>query len=131
MNGFARTFGAITIANALPTAIGCAAGIGLAADAQVTLTTEGGQPSPTIEIPPECHTPLVEDALRTGLREYFPQPGALARLSLKSEIPIARGLKSSSAVSTAVLLAVARAAERNPSLLEVGRRSSEVCRRVE
>ncbi|MGA7476734.1 MAG: shikimate kinase [Thermoplasmata archaeon] len=130
MSGTARTFGAITITNALPTGIGCAAGVALPVEAQVTLTTDRSRRPPTLEIPRDCHTPVVEEALRVGLALYFPEPGAVARLSLRSEIPIARGLKSSSAVSTAVLLAVARAADRNPTSLEIGRHSADVARRA-
>jgi len=130
MNGAARTFGAITITNALPTGIGCAAGVDLPVEARVVLATDGSKGPPTVEIPSGCRTPLVEEALRVGLSQYFPDRGAVARLTLRSEVPVARGLKSSSAVSTAVLLAVARAAGRNPSPLEIGRHSADVARRV-
>jgi shikimate kinase len=130
MNGRARTFGAITITNALPTGIGCAAGVELPVEARVAITTSGSKGPPTLEIPGDGHTPLLEEALRLGLAQYFPERGAVARLSLRSEIPIARGLKSSSAVSTAVLLAVARAADREPTPLEIGRLSADVTRRV-
>ncbi|HEY1197980.1 MAG TPA: shikimate kinase [Thermoplasmata archaeon] len=130
MSGTARTFGAITITNALSTGIGCAAGIELPVEARVTLTTDGSKRPPMLEIPRDCHTAVVEEALKVGLSQYFPEPGAVARLALRSEIPVARGLKSSSAVSTAVLLAVARAADRNPTPLEIGRHSADVARRV-
>jgi shikimate kinase len=129
VNGMARTSAAITITNALPIGVGSAAGIELRAEARVLLTeAESGSPS-TWEIPPESRTPVVEEAVRTGLSRFFPQPGTVTRLSLRSEIPVARGLKSSSAVSTSVLLAIARAADRTPSPLEIGLLSAEVCRR--
>lgn len=130
MNGTARTFGAITITNALPAGVGCAAGIALAVEARVGLTKNGSKNSPTLEIPRDCRSPVVEESLRVGLSQYFPEPGIVARLSLRSEVPVARGLKSSSAISTAVLLAVARAAGRKPSPLEIGRCSADVGRRV-
>jgi len=130
MSGAARTFGAITIANALPTGIGCAAGIALPVDALVTLTRDGARRSPTLEIPRDCHTAVVEESLKVGLARFFPGTGTVARLSLRSEVPVARGLKSSSAVSTAILLAVARAAGHSPTPLEVGLRSAEVGRRA-
>jgi shikimate kinase len=130
MKGTARAFGAITITNALPTGIGCAAGVGLPVEASITLTTNRSKGAPTFEIPRDSHTPIVEESLRAGLARYFPEPGTVAQLSLRSEVPIARGLKSSSAVSTAVLLAVARAADRHPTRLEVGRICADVARRV-
>lgn len=130
MIGTARTFGAITITNALPAGIGCAAGIAVPVDAEVRLTSTGSSKTPTIEVPRGSRSPVVEEAVRVGLSCYHPAPGTVATVSLRSDIPVARGLKSSSAVSTAVLLALARAAGQRPSLLEVGRRSAEVGRRV-
>lgn len=130
MIGRARTTAAITIANALATGSGCAAGVELRTDARVTLATVGSNPQPTLEIPHDVHTPLVEESLRVGIARYFPEPGTAAQLSLQSEIPAARGLKSSSAVGSAILLAVARAAGRTPTALEIGLGSAEVGRRV-
>jgi shikimate kinase len=130
VNGEARTTAAITFVNAMPTGRGCAAGVELGVEARVSLTSEGSDRNPTFEIPQEHHTPLVEETLRLGVKQYYPNEGAVVRLSLRSEIPVARGLKSSSAVSTAILLAVARAAHRRPTALEIGRGSAEVGRRV-
>jgi len=130
MRGTARTFGAITVTNALSTGIGCAAGIALSVDAEVTLSSTGSPDAPTFEIPPKCRSAVVEESLRAGLARFFPAPGTTVRLALTSEIPVARGLKSSSAVSTAAVLALARAANQEPSALEVGRVSAEVGRRV-
>jgi len=130
MNGASRTSAAITVANALSTGIGCAAGIELYAEAQVEVERQTSDPSSALDIPASARSPVVEEALRSGLSRYFPEGGVRARLSLVSEIPVARGLKSSSAVSTAVLLAVARAAGRQPPPLEVGRASAEVGRKV-
>jgi shikimate kinase len=130
MIGSARTRAAITITNALSTGVGCAVGIELHTEARVVLEVDSGRSSTTLEIPPEGRTRLVEESLRSALRDYFPRPGVTARLTLSTEIPVARGLKSSSAVSTAILLAVARAARASPSPLEIGRRSAEVAHRV-
>ena len=107
MKGTARTFAAITITNALPVGIGCAAGIELAVDAEVVLTVDGSKEPPKVDGPSEARTPVVEASMQVGLAAYHPTPGTVARVSLRSEIPVARGLKSSSAVSTAVLLALA------------------------
>jgi len=130
MSGTARTSAAITITNALSTGVGCAVGIELHAEAHVALSEDPSRQSVSLEIPVEVRTPIVEESLRAGLSRFYPQPGAVARLSLRSDIPIARGLKSSSAVSTSILLAVARAARREPTALEVGLLSAEVGRRA-
>lgn len=130
MIGRARTFGAITITNALTAGIGCAAGIALPVDVEVSLTFDGSADAPKIEMPPESRTPIVEESLRIALAAYRPPPGAVVRVSLRSEIPVARGLKSSSAVSTAVILALARAAGIEPDLLDIGCRSADAGRRV-
>jgi len=129
MKGTARSFGAITITNALPAGIGCAAGISLPVDAEVTLTSDGSREPPRWEVPPECRSPLVEASLEFALSEYSPEQGTVASLVLRSEIPAARGLKSSSAVSTAILRSVARATGRDPGPLEVARRCAGVGRR--
>lgn len=126
MIGAARTTGAISITNALPAGLGCAIGIDLPVEARVRLTRGGTAPEPTIEILEEARTPLVEAALRDAISAYFPETHAVATLVLRSDIPPARGLKSSSAVSTAILLATARAAGRDPDALEIARRSAAV-----
>jgi shikimate kinase len=130
MIGVARTSAAITITNALPTGVGCAAGIELLSEARVELTVDPKRRSIALEVSEGTRTPVVEESLRVGLMRYFPDPGATARLSIRSDIPIARGLKSSSALSTSILLAVARAAGKNPSSLEIGLHSAEVGRRA-
>jgi len=128
MKGQARSSAAITIVNALPTGVGCAVGIDLHAEARVTVTPTTSEGPPSFEIPAEARTPVVEESLRYGANRYLAQSGFTARLELRSEIPVARGLKSSSAVSTAILLACARAAGRVPTALEVGRMAAEAGR---
>lgn len=130
MNGRARTFGAITITNALATGIGCAAGISLPVDAEVAVEPDESSAAPTLEVSPESQSPVVEESARVGLSHYRPAIGGRVRVSVHSAIPPSKGLKSSSAVSTAVVLALARAAGLEPSPLEVGRCSAEVGRRV-
>ena len=130
MNGAAITSSAITVVNALPTGIGCAIGIGLHVSAQVEITV-GGSSSPTVlEIPEASRSPVVDGSLRTALARFLPGENVTARLTLTSEIPVARGLKSSSAVSTAIVRAVARASGRHPAHLEVGRCAAEITRQV-
>jgi shikimate kinase len=128
MIGIGRSFGAITVTNALPTGVGCAVGVSLAVEARVAVTAGIGDRPAMLRLPEDARTPLVEQAVRTGLATYFPEGARLAALELRSEVPIARGLKSSSAVSTAILVAVARAADRRPSDLEIGRLSAQTAR---
>ena len=130
MTGAARSYGALTITNALPTGIGCAVGIELPVDARVSLSTQGPRKAPTLRVAAGQRTRLVELSLRAGLSTYFPETNAVATLSLRSKVPVRRGLKSSSAVSTAILRATARAAGTEPSSLELGRLSAEVSRRA-
>lgn len=126
MHGVGRASAAITVVNALPTGVGCAVGIGLYATAEVHVRPTRRLHRPTLEIPPEVRTPLVEEALRAGLARYFASVPSDATLSLHSEIPVARGLKSSSAVACAVLSAVAQAAHATVAPIEIARVSADV-----
>lgn len=130
MRGSARTFGAITITNALAAGIGCAAGIAIPVDAEVSIASDGSSDPPKLRGSPMSRGPVVDESLRAALARYYPGRGIVATVSLQSEIPAARGLKSSSAVSTAFIVAVARAAGREPSPVEVGRLAAEIGRRV-
>ena len=128
MIGRARTFGAITITYALPSGIGCAAGIALSVDAEVSLVPRDPPARVEHQIPPSSRTPLVEEAIRQALTRFGSGSPVEAHLSLRSEIPPGRGLKSSSAVATAVVLATARAAGRAPTLLKVARVAADAGR---
>ena len=130
MKGAARTFGAITITNALPAGIGCAAGIALPVDVEVTLRPGRSGKGPRITGVDGSGSPVVDESVRAGLARYHPGPGVVTSVSLRSEIPAARGLKSSSAVSTALILAVARASGVEPPPLEVARLAADVGRRA-
>jgi shikimate kinase len=130
LRGVGRASAAITIVNALPTGVGCALGIGLYATAEVTLRPRTSGAPNDLRMPAELRTPLVESALRAALDHYGLPHGIDAELSLRSEIPVSRGLKSSSAVTSAVAEAVARAAGRSPEPLETARLSAEVSKAV-
>jgi shikimate kinase len=130
MHGVGRASAAITVVNALPTGVGCALGVGLYATAEVTVRPTRRLHRSTLEIPAEARTPLVEEALRAGLARFFPSVPSDATLSLRSEIPVARGLKSSSAVGCAVLLAVAQAAHATVEAIEIARLSADVSRQT-
>jgi shikimate kinase len=99
-SGYACAFGAGTIINAIATWKGAAFGINLKTEAEVILTDsreirgymeEGGD------------TSLIERCVGLVLSRFGSNYGA--KVSTKSEIPIASGLKSSSAAANAVVLA--------------------------
>jgi shikimate kinase len=106
MTGRAACRGAATIVNAIPTGLGAAFGITLEADAEVSLTETGGF---SYRGAPEG-AELVEGCVNSVLeRAGIGRRGVSVRV--ESDIPPSRGLKSSSAVSNAVVLATARAAD--------------------
>lgn len=128
MHGVGRAAGAITIVNALPTGVGCALGISLFAEAEVDLRPLSSGEEEQLRVSPGPSTPLVKAAVRGALRRYAPEGRGAVDLSLRCEIPPARGLKSSSAVASAIVLAIARAQRFEPTALEVAQLSAEVSR---
>jgi shikimate kinase len=105
MIGRAGCRGAATIVNAIATGKGAAFGITLETDAEVSLEAGPGElrtPNSTegSGLVAGCVRAL---AMKTGKTEVHGQ------VRIESEIPISRGLKSSSAVSNAVVLATSRA----------------------
>lgn len=128
MHGVGRATAALTVVNALPTGIGCALGIDLATTVEVELRGDDGGSLPRIDIPDENRTPLVEVALRTALSRYVARRPRSVEMRVRSQIPMARGLKSSSAVASAIVRAVARAAGVEAPPLEVARLSAEAGR---
>jgi len=105
MIGTAACRGAVTIVNAIATGRGAAFGITLEADASVELvpgarelTYQGEREGRDIAL--GCFR-----AMANNIGVDAPS----GKVSVRSEIPISRGLKSSSAVSNAVVLAAARA----------------------
>jgi shikimate kinase len=128
MRGVGEARGAVTVVNALPTGIGAAFGIELRVRAEVLLGAApppGGAPSVT---PPSSATPLVFEAARCA-SVAFPADGLVpVEVSLASEVPPARGLKSSSAVASALTLAIARAGGQDPAPEEVASISAQASR---
>ncbi len=99
-SGYAYAYGAGTIINAIATWKGAAFGIDLKTEAEVVLTDskkiqgyieEGGD------------TTLIERCVELTLLRFGSSSGA--KVATKSEIPIASGLKSSSAAANAAVLA--------------------------
>lgn len=131
MHGLGRASAAVTIVNALPTGVGCALGIGLYAEAEVTLDPlEPARSGAAFELTVDAasRTPLVESAVRAGLEEFAPSGSWSVDLRLTSEVPVARGLKSSSAVASAVVASIAAALGGETSPLGVARLSARSAR---
>jgi len=130
MKGSATAHAAITIVNALPTGVGCALGISLAVRATATLTRTGTSAAHDLDLDPASDSPLVREAFREAVERVEPGASWHAQLAIDSEIPPARGLKSSSAVASAVGGAVLRALGRDLPPLELARLSATAARRV-
>ncbi len=106
MIGRAGCHGAATIVNAIATGKGAAFGISLETDVSVELETGPGR----IQLNESTEgADLAEGCARSAIGRVAPESPMHGRITVKSEIPISRGLKSSSAVSNALVLATVRA----------------------
>ncbi|MGI0071255.1 MAG: shikimate kinase [Thermoplasmata archaeon] len=130
MHGVGESTAAITIVNALPTGVGCAVGIDLRVRAEVDLHPAGSHGKWDVRIDAETRTPLVIESVGRALRQFAPGSSGSGALAVRSDVPPARGLKSSSAVSSAVILAIARATDARADPADVARLSAEVSRSV-
>ena len=128
MRGTGRATGAITFLNALTTGVGAAAGIQLGVTASLDLSP--GRGASEFSIAPEADTPLVRASLEAALRQWAPARSFRGSLAVRSEIPLAKGLKSSSAVSGAVARSVASALQVFATNEEIGRLSADVSQSI-
>jgi len=101
----ASCFGAGTIVNAI--AIGRGAAFGLALRVTTTAETKPEALGVQVHVPDGLDPALVRSCARRVLRQSAQKVGI--EITVTSEIPVSRGLKSSSAVANAVVLACARA----------------------
>jgi shikimate kinase len=116
MRGRGVAFGAATVLNAMPSGFGAALGVGLHTFADVEITED---PAVTVVIEKD-------EFERKGLAEACFN-AVLDRFSLKfggkihtvSEIPIARGMKSSSAAANAIVLATLEALDKSLDDFEI------------
>jgi shikimate kinase len=109
MIGLAGCRGAATIVNAIATGKGAAFGISLETDASVELS-EGDGPIRLSES--SEGSGLAEGCVRSVMTKSGFLVQCHGTVRIRSEIPISRGLKSSSAVSNAIVLAATRALDR-------------------
>lgn len=115
MTGFgeALAHGAATIVNAIATGRGAAFGVDLWTTARVHLTYTPHQIEGTILSDPEEDPALLQAVIATVLRHFQVDDTFGAWAETESNIPIAKGLKSSSVASNALVLATAGALGRH------------------
>lgn len=104
MKAKAEVHGAITIVNAIATGRGAALGIDLKTSAEVELKPESKTIDVQIEGSPEEDTSLAKLVVKEVF-EKFKVKNYGAKVRTWSNIPIARGLKSSSSASNSIALA--------------------------
>jgi len=111
LNGKAEAIshGAATIINAIATGKGAAIGVDLWTKAGVKLTDEPGIIESTIVSDPTEDPVLIEKTVGKVLKFFNLEGKFGAKVETSSNIPIARGLKSSSAAGNAIALATVAA----------------------
>ncbi len=102
MRGTGTSYGAATIVNAMPSGFGGAIGVWLKAVAEVEITEDPAVEAVAADQEVEDLS-LISESFKAVTCRYG--LGCGARITVRSEIPPARGMKSSSAVSNAVVLA--------------------------
>ena len=115
----AVSYGAVTIVNAMATGKGAALGVKLWTRAKVTLTSQGGSISGRNLSYPDEKGGLAEATVKRVFHRFGYSKRFGAIVETESNIPIAVGLKSSSAASNAVALACVKALGRKTSDIEV------------
>ncbi len=101
----AVAYGAATIVNAMATGQGAAFGVDLWTKAEVKLTSDPKVIIGEIQSDPTENTALIEGAVARVLETFKVEKRFGAKVKTDSNIPIARGLKSSSVAANAVALA--------------------------
>lgn len=109
-HGEAIAYGAVTIVNALATGKGAAFGIDLWTKARVELTNDRAIET-TILSEKDENTLLVEKCVRAVFNRFGTRTFG-AKVQTESNIPIARGLKSSSVAANAVVFATLTALDK-------------------
>jgi len=101
--------GAATIVNAIALGKGAAFGVDLWTKAEVKLTSEPGLIEAEIAFDPKESKLLIEKTVLQVLKRFALEKSYGAKVKTQSNIPIARGLKSSSAAANATALATTSA----------------------
>ena len=113
MHAEAISHGAATIINAIATGKGAAVGVDLWTKASVTLTDEKGQVDVNIQSDSSENPTLAQKTVQRILKHFGLENQFGAKVETISNIPVARGLKSSSAAANAIALATTTALERS------------------
>lgn len=108
----AISHGAATIINAIATGKGAAIGVDLWTKAVVTLTDEAGHVDVTIHSDYSENHALTQKTVEHTLNYFGLGQKYGAKVETYSNIPVARGMKSSSAAANAIALATTAALER-------------------
>jgi len=103
--GKAVAHGAVTIVNAISCGLGAALGINLWTEASVKLTNEPNIIEGKIVSDPEESTVLIKKTVSRVLKHFNLENEYGAYVETQSNVPIARGLKSSSVAANAIALA--------------------------
>ncbi len=111
--------GAATIVNAMALGKGAAFGVDLWTKAEVKLTDEPHVIKAEITSDPKENTALTEKTVMRVLRRFSLENSFGAQVKTWSNIPIAKGLKSSSTAANAVALAATAALDKTLSDLEL------------
>jgi len=109
----AISHGAATIINAIATGKGAAVGVDLWTKATVTLTDEAGTIDAKILSDSSENPVLAQKTVERILKHFGLEQEFGAKVETQSNIPVARGLKSSSAAANAIALATTAALERS------------------
>jgi len=109
----AISHGAATIINAIATGKGAAVGVNLWTKAVVALTDEAGHVDVTIHSDYAENSALAQKTVECILKHFGLEKEFGAKVETTSNIPVARGLKSSSAAANAIVLATTAAIERS------------------
>jgi len=119
MKADAISYGAVTVVNAISMGKGAALGIDLWTRANVTLNNSAGEVDVCIKSDPNENPRLTVAVVRSVLGWFRQENKHGAKVEIDSNIPIARGLKSSSAAANAITLATLGALGKKLPDLEV------------
>jgi shikimate kinase len=117
--GKAIAYGAVTVVNAISCGLGAALGVKLWTEATVKLTDEPSAIEGKIISDPTENTELIVKTVKRVLKHLALENEYGAHVETRSNIPIARGLKSSSAAANATALATFDALRENAEDLTV------------
>ena len=127
MKGRGEARGAVTIVNAIAAGKGCAVGVDLRTWAEVELTPGEGV-EVRMEGLPDEPTDLVKLCVQAVLDRFSVKKRAMVRTG--SDIPVSRGLKSSSAAANAVILATLNALQAEMPAVDVLKMNADVSMRA-